>query len=266
MDYSFGNYKTTTPKNKVKPVSMFLWGPSGSGKTVLFSTAPGQKLLIQFDPAGISSVGDADDIHVVDVSVPSAGEQALTDLRNTDPMGLRKFLTDHPEIETVGLDSITVANDFALPKAVRESKNSTLQLPGQHGYAHRNTITHDVVKNLLGVCNELGRHLIIIGHEGTAEKDEMTQRIFKTFMLGGALPTLVPIRFSEIWHLEDANKKRTITLRSNPNKSPMKSRMFNTSSKDSFEWTYDPQKKTGQTLASWIAAWNANGGNSISPP
>lgn len=264
MQFTVGKHTSQQTTTKVKSVSMFLWGPSGAGKTILFSTAPGQKLLLQFDPGGSDSIGAREDVHVVDLSTQGPG--VIAELRNTDPLGLRKTLTDNPSILSVCLDSATVMNDLCLSVAVNESKNSTMQLPGQHGFAHRNAIVHEIIKKLLTVCTELNRHLFIIGHEGTAEKDELTQRIFKTFLLGGALPTMVPIRFSEIWHLEDAGKKRIITLRSNPNKSPMKSRMFNTSKTDSFEWKYDVATRTGMTMESWIEQWNKGGGNSINPP
>jgi len=50
-----------------------IWGPSGGGKTTLACTAPGRKLIVNFDPDGPASVAHRDDVDVLDYSTLTYG-------------------------------------------------------------------------------------------------------------------------------------------------------------------------------------------------
>lgn len=263
MDYEIGKYKSTTTASQPRPVSTFIWGPSGAGKTVLSSTARGKKLWLQFDPGGSNSLPELPDITLFDLS--SEGYSVLNSFRQTDPFNLRAFLAKNP-FDTLVVDSLTMINDMALHLAVSESKQSTISLPGQHGYALRNNIVHDIAKGLLTLTNSLQMDFVLVGHEGQPDKDEMTGRIYQSPMLGGNLANLLSLRFSELWYLEDTGKERRISVRSNPNRKPMKSRMFDTSKADSFVWKFDNVKREGEGMSSWIDKWKANGGKPIAIP
>lgn len=250
----FAGYKPVDQQNRSSHF-VFIWGPSGVGKTTLASTAPGNKLYIMFDPNGLNSVTiDEGDI-VLDFSTETGS--VITKLTGNDPLGLNKALPNLPNIKTIVLDSITTMSDMALMKSVNESKGATIQLPGIPGYAWRNRIMIDVVKKLLEVCTKNDLNLMVMAHEGSPEKDEMTGRLFITFIAGGEIPNLVPLRFDEVWYLEDTGKERRITIRSNINRKPMKTRMFDSSKADSFVWKYDPITCSGHTIKEWIEQRNS---------
>lgn len=253
MEYEIAGLKAKTNSVEDKPLNIFLWGLSGAGKTTLASTLPGKVLFIQFDPNGTSSLGERDDIVTLDLA--TEGDGFLIKMRTTDPMDLGKFLEKFPEFSSIVLDSFTTLNEKALPRAVAESKNSTLDLPGQHGYAKRNMIMSEIVTKLLSVCLKYKKNLCVIAHEGPSEKDEMTGRLFKTFIAGGAIPNVIPLRFDEVWYLEDAGKEKRIHIRSNLNRHPMKSRIFDTTNTDSFAWKYNPSTNTGHLIKDWIKLW-----------
>lgn len=257
MDYNFDGI---TPQQKEAPVAhtnIFIWGPSGVGKTTIAATAPKKILWLQFDPGGTRTL-NLDDNHIVlDLSTQAAG--IVTKLTAKDPLKLRQFLKDNPDVRTIVLDSLTTLIDIALLKAVQESKGATLQLPGIPAYGWRNTLVLAVIKELLSVVNDAGVNFIVIAHDGPAEKDEVTGRLFVSFLAGGNLQNLIPLRFDEVWNMEDSGKERRLYVRSNPNKKPMKSRIFNTATGDYFVWKFDPAKETGLTIEKLIADRNTTG-------
>lgn len=246
-----------------------LWGPAGTGKTTLAATAPGKLLYYNFDTGGDQSLGNRDDIHLVDLSAQKYN--VLTSFRvESDPADVRKAIAADPEIATIVIDSLTMINEHALPMAVAESKNSTMKEPGQHGYAHRNRIVYEIVKNMFTVCAELKRNFIIVGHESKAEKDEITGRMFQSMLIGGELSTFFANRFSEVWYVEDVGSAKRIHTRSNPNKKPMKTRLFETTGGEEFDWKYDPRKSLADqpnwTIRGWVDQWHKNGGKKIALP
>lgn len=76
----------------------------------------------------------------------------------------------------------------------------------------------------------------------------------------------IPIKLSEVWHLQDTGKDRKITIRSNRMRKPMKSRMFVTSGKDDFTWTFDVEEWKGNGIEKWYNEWVENGGKKVPLP
>lgn len=246
-----------------------IWGAAGAGKTVLASTAPGLILQYNFDPGGMLSLGDRSDILGVDLSAEKY--TILSKMRvESDPGEMVKTFKAMPEIQTVVLDSLTMISELALPLAVSESKNSSLKEPGIHGYSYRNQIVYEIVRNVLKACQQNGKNLIFIAHEQKPEKDEITGRIFQSILVGGELSTLMTNRISEVWYLEDQGKSRKISVRSNPNKRPMKTRLFDTSLNDTFEWKFDARRavddQPDHTIRGWLDKWHKGGGKKLQLP
>src|SRR5215472_8829481 len=89
------------PSARDMRIALLLWGSAGAGKTTLAATAPGRKLVLMCDPDGELSLVDRDDIqHVMRLYVLNP-LTAVQEFKKPDPYGLTRFLTDHPEIETV---------------------------------------------------------------------------------------------------------------------------------------------------------------------
>jgi hypothetical protein len=250
MDYNFDGIKAKEAE-KDTSFNMFIWGPSGAGKTTLAATAPKRMVWLQFDPGGTRTL-NLDENHIVlDLSAETGG--IITKLTNKNPLKIEDFLKANPDVRTLVLDSITTMSEIALTKSIQESKGATRQLPGIPAYGWRNTIMLQVVQQLLSTCKTYNVNLIIIAHEGAAEKDEVTGRLFISFVAGGNLQNLIPLRFDEVWYLEDSGKERRVYVRANPNKKPMKSRIFNTATGEYFVWKYDPATGKGITITDLIS-------------
>jgi len=75
---------------KAHRISLLLWGDAGTGKTSLACTAPGRKLLLNFDVDGDSSIAHRDDVDVIDFS--SVGCGITEKFKSSNPLGLKTVL------------------------------------------------------------------------------------------------------------------------------------------------------------------------------
>jgi hypothetical protein len=265
-----GNIEIVTPKSKAKRLSLLIWGSSGGGKTTLAATAPGQKLWISFDPDGTDAIAYRDDIQVMDFAIqPNA---CVEKFKEDDPLRLVKYLTDHPEIETIVFDSLTTFGDKALfhgiikAQGTAKGKYATVEDPGYSGYGNKNTWTRLCVKNLLKSTGQVNRNIIFIAHEDKAQLDKEGNIAQISIMLGSSLNEQIPIDLSEIWHLSDTGRYRRIAVRNSRNRKPMKSRMFITSGDPEFIWNYNADTDEGDGIDTWYKAWVANKGKKIELP
>ena len=256
-----GSVQISTVSQVSRRMSMLLWGPPGGGKTTLACTAPGKKLLVNFDPDGYGGLGDRDDVLIYDtVKEP---DSILESLRT--PTMLTNYVKDNG-VKTVILDSTTTMSERGLAYGVTQIRGATIDAPTLQGYGKRNTIVLDIVSKFLVLTAKLDCHIVVVAHEGATEKDEQTGALFVSLLLGGALPSLVPIKFSEVWHVEDTGKDRRITVRSSRSRKPMKSRMFMTNDKADFPWKYNPVTNIGTGISDWYDAWSVNNFNKLKLP
>tara|TARA_R110000751_G_scaffold5594_1_gene25354 strand:- start:2517 stop:3311 length:795 start_codon:yes stop_codon:yes gene_type:complete len=264
MDILLGSKELTTPKTQVRRMSMVLWGPSGAGKTTLAATAPGPLLWCNFDPDGTSSLGDREDIYIADYSMDNPN--VVTRFKQDNCAGIKTLLEEHPEIETVVFDSLTSFNEMSLKHGVSEIRGATMEMPTLQGYGRRNSYTMQGVMSFIKATGAYNKHCIIIAHEDAPQKDEMTGAMMVSILVGGKMQSEIPIKLSEVWHLEDNGKDRKITIRANRMKKPMKSRMFKMDKDTSFSWNYNPEDWSGDGIAAWYNAWVANNGKKIDLP
>ena len=267
-EITLGGITITTPQQDVNRMSLLLWGPSGAGKTTFACTAPGKKLLINFDPDGPQSLAERDDVMVLDLS--DKPSEIITQLKMPDPLRLTKFLEEHDDIGTVIVDSASSLGQLALHQAVKfTGRTSSLERPGIPGFTARNTYMLEILSNLLKVTKKAQRHFILIAHEDTPDRDSEGNTIGITILLSGKLPDHYGLRMSEIWHLSETNGKRTIAVRPCRMRKPMKTRMFKTTGKTEFTLSYDVEKdddKQEHTIANWYEQWEAGGGRKIDVP
>ena len=259
-----GTIESTTPKTQVNRMSIIVWGPSGSGKTTLAATLPRPILWINFDPDGTSSLMDQDDIHILDFSMEK--DNKIVTFKNETAGGLKQILEEHPEIQSVAVDSITSFNYMALRHGVTEVKNATLEAPSLAGYGRRNSYTMQMIMRIILVTGRLNKHVMFIAHEDAPQKDEMSGAVMVSILVGGKMQSEIPIKLSEVWHLEDTGKERKITVRANRMKKPMKSRMFKQGAKTDFTWRFDPETWEGDGIEDWYNQWVANNGQKIDIP
>lgn len=237
--------------------SMVLWGQAKSGKTTLASTAPGPVLWLSFDPDGTSVLLGRKDIIVADFSAEKS-YVIVPKLRGDDPIGLVAMLKSRPDIKTVVVDSLTMLRALCLSFAVTNKKLSKEE-PGQRGYSVCNSVMMEIIRSILRVTQELGRNVILIAHEAAADKDDKGNVISVSLALSDSLQTNLTALPSEVWHVSDVDGKRRIAVRPCRQRSPMGTRMFDTSSSPEFDWKFDPLTWKGQGIADWFKVWQERG-------
>lgn len=264
MDYTLGNRTLTFPSVDDLRIAMLLWGENGCGKTTLAATAPGTKLWIQFDHDGVLSLVGREDVVVLDLSAEK--HYIVEKFRDDNPFGLEKMLLDHPEIETVVVDSMTSYAYLALQNAVSKSSNSSIEVPGMHGYGYRNSVALRFATVLMSLTTRLKRHIIFITHEGTPNKTSDGAISSVSLALSEGVAAQLGLRLNEVWHLEDTGTQRRIAVRPCRMRKPMKTRMWDASASSEFVWNYDANTWSGDGIETWFKQWKDNGGRKLAIP
>lgn len=248
-------------------LSMLLWGAAGCGKTTLAASAPGKKLLINFDPDGPMSLGVRDDVVVLDLS---GQKHTITEkFKSDDPFNLSKVLTDEANnISTVIVDSLTSYSQYAVEQGISITKGATVERPSPGAYGARNALTLRLVAGMLRLTGRYNKNCIFISHEDAPTTDDSGNVLYITMMLGGKLPDQAALQISEVWFMQDVDQKRRILVRAGRNRKPMKSRMFDTRTKSEFISSYDPDNGTDSkgSIAQLYQEWLDNGRNKIQVP
>jgi hypothetical protein len=257
-----GNKEIHKTSNVDARISQLLWGKAGCGKTTLAATAPGDKLLINFDDNGAQSLRERDDVFLYDLSADN--HQIVTSGKNQDnPFGITEFLKAQPTIKTVIFDSLTTYRDLCLRNGVANLSNPKngicMEQPSQAGYAYANSSMLQTVRALLKTASRLGLHIIFTAHEGQPIRNDDGVVVEIPLMLSEAIATITPIHISEVWHVRDDGDKRWISIRPCRQRNGMKTRMFITTGKPEFRWDYNADTGTGSTLAAWQAEWERTG-------
>jgi hypothetical protein len=252
---------------------MLLWGQSGCGKSALAETMPGDKLWLNFDPDGtVALTRKRGAVHVFDFSVYA--DSIVEELYSPDPFGLDDVLGDHPEVQSVIVDSISTFGDKALHHGVRKLKadpsvkDATIAIdnPTKRGWGKKNVLVNEIVNALCRITGKHKRHIAFTGHEAAPLLNAQGQVSGYTIMLGSSLTVQVPVRISEVWYVSQMDKLRKIAVRPCRLRSPMRTRMFRADSKPEFAYTYDADANTGDGIAEWYEAWKANGFRKIPIP
>lgn len=256
----------TPASDRPDRICALIWGASGTGKTTLACTAPGKKLLLSFDADGSTSIKRRDDVAVADMNSMPAAKAA--DAQNEDPFGLSRVIDDY---ETVIVDSLTSFSSKALAYGVTQVRGASMVQPQKQGYGFRTGLTFLLVNNIIQLTARKQKHAIFIAHEDAPDLNADGTIAQITFMLGGQLPSTIPVNLSEIWYLQDDGRERRIAVRPFRFRSPMKTRMFLTAKDPSFPWRYDAEKadddpaNAGHRIKDWYATWQADKGKILLP-
>jgi hypothetical protein len=89
-------------------------------------------------------------------------------------------------------------------------------------------------------------------------------------LIGGKLGSQTALQISEVWHMNDDGKKRTIMLRPARTRKPMKTRMFSAVERIEFQLKYDQFGEDApfgkHSLAEFIEDWEQHGYAKIQVP
>ncbi|HSW91769.1 MAG TPA: AAA family ATPase [Candidatus Saccharimonadales bacterium] len=262
-----GGYQIRSLADAQQRLSMMLWGAAGCGKTTLAASAPGKKLLINFDPDGPASLGARDDVIILDLSNQ---KHTITEkFKSDDPFSLSKYLQDEElGIDTVLVDSLTSYAQYAVEQGISVTKGATVERPSPGAYGARNALTLRLVSGLLRLTGKLNKHIIFTSHEDAPTTDDNGNVLYITIMLGGKLPDQAALQISEVWFMQDTGKERRLLLRPGRTRKPMKSRMFDTRTKTEFISNYDPDNgwDSKGSINSFYQEWLDNGRNKIQVP
>jgi phage nucleotide-binding protein len=262
MGELFGGIEITPAEELPINMAILIWGNAGVGKTTLACTAPGKKLLVNFDPRGPASVSTVSDVSVADYS--GMGPRVVEAFKQADPLNLGKVLHDY---DTLVIDSLTTIADLTVAHGISLTKGASIERPSPGAYGARNALILALVTNVLRLTHNHGKHVIFIAHEGSPIRDEEGGLVSIPVYLGGQLPAQVGVRFSEIWALyELANNKKTIGVRPCRMRGPMKTRMFVTSGSPEFGWKYNADTQEGATIRDWHTRWIEGGKKKLALP
>jgi hypothetical protein len=242
---------------------ILLWGDSGSGKTTLAASAPGKKLFLLLDPGGDLSLSDRGDVGILNLCTQSPATM-MSQFITADPYGIGRMLAVRPDYETVVVDSMTSLAYMALQNSVMINK-STMERPGMHGYTYRNASVLRATIALMKICAEHKRHLILITHEGNADRNDEGAVLSVTMALSEGTANQVGLRFNEVWHMSDTGTERRIAVRPCRLRKPMKTRIFY-ADKPEFVWHYNPDTMVGEGIADWYHAWQEGKGKKLPLP
>lgn len=243
-----------------------IWSSVGTGKTILWSKAPRPIICFQWDNDGVRSLENTDNIIVYDFSKTSHDKVQEFEEGGAVESQLRTYLRKRPDICTIVIDSVTSFAEIAVTHAILSGKAAkftrdtppTVEAPGIAGYGIRNRIVLSMVRMLLRVTAEFAKHCFFICHEDVPAKDKKGEIVSVTLLLGGSLPTEVPLKISEVWYLAEAGKRREIFTRPFGLHKPMRTRMFDTTKESKFTWDYDVMTDKGLKIEHLWEKWKAN--------
>lgn len=255
-DIMIGGVEATRPKSE--RFTSLIWGPSGMGKTTLASTMPGKIALINFDPDGPSSIADAENVEVFDLSGSSMS--IVERMKGEDPLGIKKSL-EH--FDSYIIDSLTTIAERTLAHGIKITKGATIERPSPGAYGARNAIVVELVRNVLAITAPLKRNVAFIAHEAAPTTNDDGAILDITLALGGQLPQNVSLRINEVWCMYETSKnEKMIIIRKARMRSPVKSRMFSAMKSPEFEWHWNAEDRNDPTnmwIKDWYAEWEQNG-------
>lgn len=280
MEIKLGSYEVKSASEQVSRLACLIWGVAGCGKTTLAATAPGRKLWLLFDDGGTDSITNLHSIapegsalrnEILVVNLAHEKNNIIDKFKRDDGLGLGKLLEEHPDIETVVVDSTTRLSQMALEHMIAQGihKSAKLELPGMGSYGGRNALLLRMFVDVMNVTGKYNRNVIFISHEAEPKTNEDGHVLAITMALGGQLPSLTTQKLGEVWYMSDIKNERKIHLRPFRVYKPMKTRMFNIGPKDAsdFIWKYDiNEPDPAFEIATWYRKWREGNGSKISLP
>ena len=254
-DIMIGGVNASKPRSE--RFTSLIWGQSGFGKTTLASTMPGRIALINFDPDGPSSIADADNVEVFDLS--GTNMSIVERMKGEDPLGIKKSLDS---FDSYIIDSLTTIAERTLAHGIKITKGATIERPSPGAYGARNAIIVELVRNVLAITAAQKKHVTFIAHEAPPSTNDEGLILDISLALGGQLPQNVSLRINEVWCMFETSKnEKMIIVRKARMRTPVKSRMFSTSVAPEFHWRWNADDRNdpdNMWIKDWYEQWEQN--------
>lgn len=262
--FKIGGIEAADPE--VQRMSVLIWGPSGFGKSTLAATMPGRKCWLSFDPDGTAVIAQLPDVTVYDFA--KASDSVIAKMTTPDGFGLSRVMN---HFDSFIVDSTTSISERTLDRGILKTKGATIERPSPGAYMARNNVLMAFVRDVLLQTAKHMKHVCFIAHEGAPQLSDEGNVINYTLALGGQLPNAMAIRINEVWAcFETTRNEKYILVRKARLRSPAKSRMFITTSKDvEFQWKFNPEDwnhNQGMRISDWYSDWERNGFQKIPLP
>ena len=207
----------------IQPHKFLLLGPTGSGKTSQFLTLPGKKFAYLFDPNALLSIRgqDVDYEEFLPTGVSLDVKSLKKGVAGDTYMGARgsdvylKWEKDFDErkadgffdaYDVISMDGCTTLLDLIMDRMLTINGRPG-QFPQQDDYGPQMVTFTNIMRELTG----LGKMIYMTGHL-KMDKDELTQRIFRSPLMTGQLREKIPLLFSDIFVTEaQADEKGNVS-------------------------------------------------------
>jgi hypothetical protein len=162
---------------------------------------------------------------------------------------------------------MTALSYIALQEAVSRAGGAKISIeqPGMQGYTYRNALMLRITVAIMRICSLYKRHLILVTHEGSADRNLEGVITSVTMALSEGVANQVGLRFNEVWHVTDTGTEHRIAVRPCRLRKPMKTRLFS-ADKPEFVWHYNPDTLVGEGIADWYHVWQEGTGKRLPLP
>jgi hypothetical protein len=171
---------------KVTSLKVLTYGKSGTGKTFSLDTLPKPTFIYSFDPGGLTSLRDCQDIEYYEPK----------DFKDFEKHLEKEIkLSDY---QSLAIDSLTTLAEIVMcycQNISGKSISKIVKIPTQNDWMTQMALVSQVLDHIFN----MPLHTVVTAHEELL-KDELSGRIMGVPLITGKLKFKIPLYFSEVYH------------------------------------------------------------------